>query len=99
MSSQLFNKITILQENASEELLAQKQEYGVEIVQKVLDMRGLQVRVLSNLEKLNAKIKAIEEEIETYAQEDNINFSLKWNTHMMVFRFMALELLVPIQIL
>ena len=58
----MFNKINVLQENASEELLAQKQEHGVETVQKVLDMRGLQVRVLTNLENLNAKMKAIDDQ-------------------------------------
>ena len=31
-SLQLFNKINVLQENALEEWLAQKQEHGVEIV-------------------------------------------------------------------
>ena len=36
-----------LQENAPEELLAHKQEHGVETVQKVLDVRGIQVRVLT----------------------------------------------------
>ena len=61
-SLQLFNKINVLQENALEELLAQKKEHGVEIVHKVLDMRGLQVRVLTNLENLNVEMKAIKDQ-------------------------------------
>ena len=39
-SLQLFSKINVLQENAPEGLSAQKQEHGVETIQKVLDMRG-----------------------------------------------------------
>ena len=58
---QFFYKINVFQENAPKELLAQKQEHGVEIVQKVLDMRGPPVRVLTNLENLNVEMKAIED--------------------------------------
>ena len=61
-SLQLFDKINILQENAYEELLAQKQEHSVETVQKVLNMTGLQVSVLTNLENLNAEMKAIDDQ-------------------------------------
>jgi hypothetical protein len=68
----IFYKINVLQENAPEELLAQKQEHGVEIVQKVLDMRGLQVRVLTNLENLNVEMKAIEDQITMLELQHNV---------------------------
>ena len=58
----MFNKINVLQESTSGELLAQKQDYGIEIIQKMLDMRGLQVRVLINLENLSAKMKVIDDQ-------------------------------------
>lgn len=47
----------------AEQMLAHKEEQTVEIVQKVIDMRGPQVRVLANLENLNAEEKAREDDV------------------------------------
>ena len=61
-SLQLFNKINVLQEISSEELLAQKQEHCIETIEKVIDIRGPQVSVLTNLENLNTKMKSIDDQ-------------------------------------
>ena len=57
-------------------MLAQKQEHGVEIVQKVLDVRGPQVRVLTNLENLNAEMKAIDDQTPIPELQHNVKLIL-----------------------
>ncbi|KAK4283911.1 hypothetical protein QN277_000812 [Acacia crassicarpa] len=47
----------------AEELLSSNQEQGLELVQKVFDMRGPQVRVITNLSDLNAEEKAKENDV------------------------------------
>ncbi|CAH1436870.1 unnamed protein product [Lactuca virosa] len=60
----------------AEELLIKKQEQGLDVVEKVFDRRGPQVRVMTSLENLNAEEK--QEEEKSSPIQHNIRLIVAW---------------------